>query len=185
MIPSNKTTKCRNKGDFMNKEQLYQEQRKYDSLIQYIENNSGDAIPSLIFDKEEVPLLKKALVAYREVLENKKTDEELLANTEITYIHREPETNNKTWFTVILKGRISEEQMKELKDNLYDSDWNFFYPDKVGLPYENTEDVYELCTNSFVYVDKTPTVHMSVDKLVRNFKKAKETNWGHEQDYER
>lgn len=97
-------------------------------------------------------------------------------NTEITYIHRD-DNNRKYWFSYILKGSITEEQKQIIIDCLYDSRYGLFFPEAIGLPYDEFQgEIFEWMKNSVLPTEKEPTLHMTVDELVEKFQTAKD-NW--------
>ena len=95
-------------------------------------------------------------------------------NTEITYIHRD-DNNRKYWFSVVLKGSITEEQKEIIIDCLYDKKYGLFYPEAVHLPYDRFQgEIFEWMENSVLPTKKEPTLYMTMDELVENFQKAKD-----------
>lgn len=148
---------------------------KADAILRYLENYDYENLNVLMLPKEDAPFLMDILNQYI----NKTIDDILVdipENTEITYIYREPETNNKTWFTHILKGPFTSEQSREIIDSMaYEKYW-FFYPELVGLPNNGITGAF------FEWVDmvptkEEPTLDMTIEELTNNFKKAYDNFW--------
>jgi len=177
----------------MNKNEIREKIEKYDALIRYTENYDYKNLPTLMFPKEDKSYLLMALNNFKMTLEHMKPDEERYPNTEITYIYRDI-SNNKKWFTCVLKGHISKEQMEIIHNCLYDKRYLRFNPKMVGLPDGNINDGildmselswFQWMENSVLWVDTPATISITVEELVQNFQKAKENNWEINREIER
>lgn len=102
-------------------------------------------------------------------------------NTKIEYRYRDA-SNYKDHYKAVVKGEITKEQYDEIWNCLDDSD-DHFIAAQVGLPadglrgYDVNEDDhcwYELC--EITPTEEEPTQDMTIDELVKRFKKAK-NNW--------
>jgi len=103
-------------------------------------------------------------------------------NTEFTYVHRD-DNNSKHWYTVVLKGEMTEEQ----KTQIYDCLWSeyFFMPGLLGLPDNetiqngiNTEyELFETGPSMIVPTNKKPTIDLTVGELTNRFVDTMECWW--------
>ena len=103
-------------------------------------------------------------------------------NTEFTYVHRDS-NNNKHWYSVILKGEMTEEQKTQIFDCLWSE--SFFMPGLLGLPDNETipcdiDTEYELFVTGpsmIVPTEKEPTINMTVGELTNRFIDTMECWW--------
>lgn len=123
-------------------------------------------------------------LSFADELKNIK-DEPVQANTRINYLYRDA-SNYRTCNSVILGGKIADEQFEEMKACCEDT-YEMFIPEQVGLDlirdWETTEDDHpyaELC--DYEYTPYPPTTDMTIAELLEAFRKAK-GNWRPE-DYE-
>lgn len=99
-------------------------------------------------------------------------------NTKIEYLYRDA-GNWKAYNEEIVKGAITKKQINEIMECLEDGDQ--FIPSQVDLgevklEEEDTEDDtcwFELYENNFSITKQRPTVDLTVEELVENFKKRK------------
>lgn len=166
---------------------------KADAVLRYLEHYDYEHLKTLMLPKEDAPFLMEVLNWYIDNMQIKgrvnTTTHELLnvineihpengirKNTEITYFYYEPDTNNKTWFSHVLKGEYTNEQYREIFDSMAYDKCDFFYPELVNLPNNDIVgkhfDFFEMKPTR-----KEPTLNMTMEELVTNFKKAYENNW--------
>lgn len=96
-------------------------------------------------------------------------------NTRVDYLYRDG-SNYKMHSSEIVSGAITPEQVEQIKNSLIDGE--YFYPADVGLPenrfestYEGDPDWFEMnCEGNFAKTTEPPTVNITVEQLVENFK---------------
>ncbi len=96
-------------------------------------------------------------------------------NTEINYLYRDA-SNYKVYNSVIVVGKITEEQKKRIMDALHDGE--YFIPAKVGLPANRFETVteddhYWFEFQEFESTTAEPTIDLTVSELADAFSKCK------------
>ncbi len=101
-----------------------------------------------------------------------------MPNTQITYMYRDA-SNWKQFETVILWGEMNDNDIETILSRL--TDHNLFLPEQVGLPrlqhrWENLNEddgiYHELKLEDFTKSDLEPTVDMTAQELVENFRKV-------------
>lgn len=109
-------------------------------------------------------------------------------NTKISFLFRDA-SNYKVRNECIVAGLISGEQIAAIQSCLMDGE--YFKPDMVGLTgetfvdlgyaaYDDDPDFFEMkwpVKESFTHTADLPTVELTVDQLVENFRRAKAKNW--------
>lgn len=101
------------------------------------------------------------------------------ANTRIEYMYRDA-SNYKTFMYMIVKGVITDEQIKEIRSSCMDGSCEFI-PEQIGWPlirdWEITEDDHCVCEiDKFVETDDEPTDDLTVEDVIRKFNECKD-NW--------
>lgn len=114
---------------------------------------------------------------YNGILDKQPAEPEKAAgiNTRVDYLYRDG-SNYKMHSCEIVRGAITPEQIKQIEDSLIDGE--YFYPSEVGLPENRFEDSCEgdpdwfemNCTGNFAKTTEPPTVNITVEQLVENFK---------------
>lgn len=102
-------------------------------------------------------------------------------NTKIKYLYRDA-SNYKAYNEVIIKGKISPEQINQIMECLDDGE--YFIPCQIGFPEIRVGKVdpevdhcwFELEKSSFKCTSEQETVEITADELVQAFKKAT-GNW--------
>jgi len=97
-------------------------------------------------------------------------------NTLITYQYRDA-SNYKEFETVITNGLLS---LKDIEEYLYDKE--FFVPSEIGLKDLQPENLnqddhiwHEILEISHTH--KKPTVHITAEQIIYNFRKASLEEW--------
>lgn len=106
-------------------------------------------------------------------------------NTRVNYLYRDA-SNYKTGNSVVLKGAMTDAQFAEMKSCCADG-YEDFVPEQLGLDlirdWETTEDDHPWAElEDFELVPDKPSTDMTPEKLLEEFRKAKD-NWRPE-DYE-
>lgn len=97
-------------------------------------------------------------------------------NTRIEYLYRDCD-NYKTWNEVVLSGKMTENQFKQLRTCCEDGD-EMFIPEEVNLPLirgwdpDERDHPYAELTG-FETTEKDPTVDLTVEQLVLAFEQRK------------
>jgi len=111
-----------------------------------------------------------------------------MSNTKIEYLYRDASNYKKT-NTAIVKGHITQSQIKNIIDSLdgysKSEGYGYFIPEQVCLPAERFDDGpteddhcwFELDEEGFASTTQPPTVDISVKDLVSLFIKAKNDGW--------
>ena len=97
-------------------------------------------------------------------------------NTQITYQYRDA-ANYKEFDTVIIHGQLS---LSDIEEYLYETE--FFIPSEIGLKDLQPES---LCNDDHIWheileishTNKQPTVNITAQKIISNFKKASLEEW--------
>ena len=97
-------------------------------------------------------------------------------NTRIDYMYRDA-GNWKTFMFMIVKGIITEEQIKEIRSCCLDG-ISEFVPEQIGWPlvrgWDITEDDHCVCElDEFVETDDAPTHEFTADDVVKAFRDCK------------
>ena len=106
---------------------------------------------------------------------------ENIVNTKISYLYRDA-SNYKAYNEVIIKGKISPEQINQIMECLDDGE--YFIPCQIGFPEIRIGKVdpevdhcwFELERSSFECTSEPETVDMAAEELVQAFKEAR-GNW--------
>lgn len=158
------------------------DKEKIEALIRYLEHYDYENLPVLMFPKEDASFLLEALRIQYNNFETKHSNNQQ-HNTEITYIHKDAENGKRTWFSYVLKGPATKEQIQAISNclYLYDKGFDFFNPQLVRLPdgglIKEEPDWFIWMENSVLPTDKSPTIDMTMEELVSAFQKAKEQEW--------
>lgn len=104
-----------------------------------------------------------------------------IVNTKISYLYRDA-SNYKAYNEVIIKGKISPEQINQIMECLDDGE--YFIPCQIGFPEIRIGKVdpevdhcwFELERSSFECTSEPETVDMAAEELVQAFKEAR-GNW--------
>lgn len=128
--------------------------------------------------------LIKAFLEYARALKPLE-NEEIKTNTRLNYLYRDA-SNWKTCNSVILSGKMTDEQFAEMKDCCEDGH-EMFVPEQVGLDlirnWETTADDHPYCElEDYEYVNDKPTTDMTIEELLEEFRSARD-NW-HPEKYE-
>lgn len=97
-------------------------------------------------------------------------------NTLIEYLYRAG-SNNKKYSKAVVSGLLDESQVKEIWDCLEEG--TYFFPGQVGLPDDNrysgtVDDHAWFELQDITFTNNKPTVELSAQDLIRNFRKAKD-----------
>lgn len=125
---------------------------------------------------------------YNGILDKQPAEPEKAAgiNTRVDYLYRDG-SNYKMHSCEIVRGAITPEQIKQIEDSLIGGE--YFYPSEVGLPENRFEDFcegdpdwFEMDTeDNFAETTEAPTVDITVDQLVENFRKMAAAHGGAEE----
>ena len=102
-------------------------------------------------------------------------------NTRVNYLYRDAH-NYKVHNSEVISGRFSPEDIDDILDCCEDGEC--FIPDLVGLPETKFGDTtmadhdwFELSEGSFEETEDEPTVSITADELLSNFRKASDNEW--------
>ena len=153
--------------DFV-EDMFYQNQQKfYEKLAEYFDVGSISSIHMVFCDWDNI----EVWLVYQG---NSHT-----SNTRIRYLYRDA-SNYKRQQSVILKGRITKEQIDRILDSC---DGEYFIPEQVGLSCDRFEEYgrnpddhcwCELYEEDFEETNEPPTEQRSIEQLVQAFVDAKD-----------
>lgn len=125
---------------------------------------------------------------YNDILDKLPEEPQKIAgiNTRVDYLYRDG-SNYKMHSCEVVRGVITPEQIEKIKNSLIDGE--YFYPSEVGLPenrfddsYADDPDWFEMsCEGNFTETTESPTVNITVDQLVENFRKMAVAHGGTEE----
>lgn len=97
-------------------------------------------------------------------------------NTLIEYLYRDG-SNYKKYSNAVVSGLLDESQVKEIWDCLEEG--TYFFPGQIGLPDDNrysgtVDDHAWFELQDITFTNIKPTVELSAQDLIRNFRKAKD-----------
>ena len=128
--------------------------------------------------------VKRAVEEMRDFYMDPELDNMFRQNTKINYLYRDA-CNYKQPNEVVISGTFTEEQIDTIINCLVMDGPNegFFIPSQIGFPEirfnEITEDDhcwFELCKESFMQTNESPTIELTPSEVVEQFVAAKD-NW--------